>query len=50
MFEGMVAPMKTTIGFPTAFNKEFHHMGGTMRYLSADNRDFLPVLVRGLEN
>jgi len=24
-------------------------MGGAMRYLTADNRDFLPALLRGLE-
>lgn len=29
--------------------KSFSRMGGTMRYLSADNRDFLLALVRGLE-
>ncbi|MBW7997912.1 MAG: hypothetical protein FVQ81_15350 [Candidatus Glassbacteria bacterium] len=26
------------------YNKSFSRMGGTMRYLSADNRDFLPAL------
>jgi len=30
--------------------KSFSRMGGAMRYLSADNRDFLLALVRGLEN
>jgi hypothetical protein len=31
------------------YNKSFNRMGGTMHYLSADNRDFLLALVRGLE-
>ncbi len=31
------------------YNKSFARMGGTMRYLSADNRDFLLALLRGLE-
>jgi len=31
------------------YNKTFHRMGGAMRYLTADNRDFLLALVRGLE-
>jgi len=31
------------------YNKSFNRMGGTMRYVSADNRDFLLRLVRGLE-
>jgi len=30
------------------FNKSFSRMGGTLRYLSADNRDFLLHLCRGL--
>jgi hypothetical protein len=29
--------------------KTFSRMGGTMRYLSADNRDFLLWLLRGLQ-
>ena len=28
--------------------KSFNRMGGTMRYVTADNRDFLLALVRGL--
>lgn len=31
------------------YNKSFARMGGTMRYLSADNRDFLLALLRALE-
>jgi len=31
------------------YNKTFARMGGTMHYLSADNRDFLLALLRGLE-
>jgi len=31
------------------YNKSFNRMGGTMRYLSADNRDFLLALRRALE-
>ncbi len=31
------------------YNKSFSRMGGALRYLSADNRDFLLALVRGLE-
>lgn len=29
-------------------NKSFNRMGGTMRYATADNRDFLLALVRKL--
>ncbi|MCK5740004.1 hypothetical protein KAH55_12505 [bacterium] len=31
------------------YNKSFNRMGGTMRYLSADNRDFLLTLVQKLD-
>ena len=31
------------------YNKTFNRMGGQMRYLTADNRDFLLALVRGLD-
>ncbi len=31
------------------YNKSFNRMGGQMRYLSADNRDFLLALLRTLE-
>ena len=30
------------------YNKTFHRMGGTMRYLQADNRDFLLAMVSQL--
>lgn len=30
------------------YNKSFNRMGGQMRYVTADNRDFLLALVRGL--
>jgi hypothetical protein len=31
------------------YNKSFSRMGGTMRYLRADNRQFLPALLHGLK-
>ena len=31
------------------YNKSFARMGGTMQYLSADNRDFLLAILHGLE-
>ena len=31
------------------YNKSFNRMGGQMRYVTSDNRDFLLALVRGLE-
>ncbi len=31
------------------FNKSFSRMGGTQRYVQADNRDFLPALLEALE-
>ncbi|MCA9211472.1 MAG: hypothetical protein KDB27_00270 [Planctomycetales bacterium] len=31
------------------YNKSFNRMGGTMRYMQADNRDFLLALTRSLE-
>lgn len=31
------------------YNKSFARMGGTMRYLTADNRDFLLAILHGLE-
>ncbi len=31
------------------YNKSFNRMGGHMRYVTADNRDFLLALVKGLE-
>jgi hypothetical protein len=30
------------------YNKSFNRMGGQMRYVTADNRDFLLALVKGL--
>jgi len=32
------------------YNKTFSRMGGTMRYLTADNRDFLLAVLHGLED
>ena len=32
------------------YNKSFNRMGGSMRYLTADNRDFLLSIMHGLEN
>jgi hypothetical protein len=32
------------------YNKSFNRMGGQMRYVTSDNRDFLLALVRGLES
>ena len=32
------------------YNKTFNRMGGAMRYLTADNRDFLLAVLRGLES
>lgn len=46
MFEKMVTHRKTRVDCSTVFHEEFHCMGGTMRYLSADNRDFLLAFVR----
>ena len=31
------------------YNKSFSRMGGTMRYVSADNRDFLLAVLQGLQ-
>jgi hypothetical protein len=31
------------------YNKTFNRMGGSMRYITADNRDFLLALWQGLE-
>ena len=30
-------------------NKSFNRMGGQMRYVTSDNRDFLLAIVKGLE-
>jgi len=32
------------------YNKSFNRMGGEMRYISADNRDFLLALLRDLSS
>ena len=31
------------------YNKSFNRMGGTMRYITADNRDFLLAIYHALE-
>ena len=31
------------------YNKSFNRIGGQMRYVQSDNRNFLLALVRGLE-
>ena len=31
------------------YNKSFNRMGGQMRYLTADNRDFLLAIAQGLD-
>jgi hypothetical protein len=31
------------------YNKSFNRMGGQMRYVTADNRDFLLAIVKGLQ-
>jgi hypothetical protein len=31
------------------YNKSFNRMGGSMRYLTADNRDFLLAIAQGLD-
>jgi hypothetical protein len=42
-------PPESSPEYYMRYNKSFSRMGGTMRYLSADNRDFLLHLHRGLE-
>jgi hypothetical protein len=42
-------PPVTNPDYYLRYNKTFARMGGTMRYLSADNRDFLLTLVHELE-
>ncbi len=42
-------PPDTNPDYYLRYNKTFARMGGTMRYLSADNRDFLLTLVQELE-
>lgn len=43
-------PSKDHPDYYLRFNKTFSRMGGEMRYLTADNRDFLPALFNELEN
>ena len=42
-------PPSSNPAYYLRYCKTFSRMGGTMRYLSADNRDFLPALYRELE-
>ena len=41
-------PPETSPDYYLRYNKTFHRMGGTMRYLRADNRDVLPALIQRL--
>jgi len=41
-------PPETDPAYYQRFNKSFNRMGGTLRYLSMDNRDFLLHLAQGL--
>lgn len=42
-------PPETNPDYYMRYNKTFSRMGGTLRYLSADNRDFLLTLLHALE-
>ena len=42
-------PPETNPDYYLRYNKSFSRMGGQMRYLSADNRDFLLSLFQNLE-
>ncbi|MCM8536109.1 MAG: hypothetical protein NE334_09260 [Lentisphaeraceae bacterium] len=42
-------PPETNPDYYLRYNKSFNRMGGAMRYLSADNRDFLLSLFQNLE-
>lgn len=42
-------PPETNPDYYLRYNKSFSRMGGTMRYLTADNRDFLLALRQALE-
>jgi hypothetical protein len=42
-------PPETDPSYYLRYNKTFRRMGGTMRYLSIDNRDFFLALCRALE-
>lgn len=41
-------PPESDPSYYLRYNKSFSRMGGTMRYLQADNRQFLPALLHGL--
>jgi len=43
-------PPETNPAYYLRYLKTFNRMGGTMRYLSADNRDFLLALYQGLQD
>lgn len=43
-------PPETNPDYYLRYNKSFSRMGGHMRYLTADNRDFLLTLARALES
>lgn len=53
--EAWPSEMRLTISFATTCSstpwpaKSHNHMNGVMRYMTADNRDFLLALVNGLE-
>lgn len=42
-------PPESNPDYYLRYNKTFNRMGGTMRYMSADNRDFLLALWQGLK-
>ena len=42
-------PPESNPDYYLRYNKSFSRMGGQMRYLTADNRDFLLTLLQGLE-
>ncbi len=43
-------PPESNPDYYLRYNKSFSRMGGQMRYLTADNRDFLLTLLQGLES
>ena len=48
-WQGAGEPPADNPAYYLRYCKTFARMGGTMRYASANNRDFLPALLRGLE-
>jgi hypothetical protein len=42
-------PPDTNPDYYLRYNKSFSRMGGSLRYLTSDNRDFLLTLVQMLE-